>query len=129
MTYDIPVLELSGVSKGYSDDEQQPVLKNVNLKVSEGEFLAIVGFSGAGKTTLISLLAGLIQSDCGAVIFRGKEVTGPGPERGIVFQTYSLLPWLSVAGNIALAVDQVARHSSRRDRQERVDHYIEMVGL
>lgn len=128
MTYDIPVLELSGVSKGYRDDEL-PVLANVNLKVSEGEFLAIVGFSGAGKTTLISLLAGLIQSDSGAVIFRGKEVTGPGPERGIVFQSYSLMPWLSVAGNIALAVDQVAKRSSRRERQERVDHYIEMVGL
>lgn len=130
MSNGIPILELSGVSKCYSSSSgDEPVLKNVNLKVRQGEFVAIVGFSGAGKTTLISLLAGLIKADTGGVIFRGKEISGPGPERGVVFQSYSLMPWLSVAENIALAVNQVARKSSRQLRRDRVDHYIEMVGL
>ncbi|MFK8082203.1 MAG: ABC transporter ATP-binding protein [Granulosicoccus sp.] len=128
-----PLIELSDVSKSYADSSQQTtaniVLKNINLQVMEGEFVAIVGFSGAGKTTLISLLAGLISADTGGVIYRGKEIDGPGPERGVVFQSYSLMPWLSVEGNIRLAVDRVARAMSRSDRRKRVDHYIEMVGL
>ncbi|MFK7857272.1 MAG: ABC transporter ATP-binding protein [Granulosicoccus sp.] len=128
-----PMIELSDVSKSYNSqslaDTAAIVLKDINLKVMEGEFVAIVGFSGAGKTTLISLLAGLIKADRGGVIYRGKEVNGPGPERGVVFQSYSLMPWLSVEGNISLAVDHVARTMSRSDRRKRVDHYIEMVGL
>jgi nitrate/nitrite transport system ATP-binding protein len=99
-----PVLELSDVSVSYGDDH---ILKNVSLKVAEGEFVAILGFSGTGKTTLINLLAGLAKPDTGAAIFRGKEIDGPGQERGLVFQSYSLMPWLTVAGNIALAVDAV----------------------
>ena len=132
MTATIPILELSDVSKSYGmpgDTGSPAVLSNCNLKVFDGEFVAIVGFSGAGKTTLISLLAGLLMPDTGAVIFRGKEVTGPGPERGIVFQSYSLMPWLSVAGNISLAVEQVARKESAVVRRQRVEHYIDMVGL
>jgi nitrate/nitrite transport system ATP-binding protein len=126
-------LELSDVSKSYDDPslahEKDIVLKDINLQVKEGEFVAIVGFSGAGKTTLISLLAGLIEADRGGVIYRGKEVAGPGPERGVVFQSYSLMPWLSVDGNISLAVDQVARQLSRKERRARVTHYINMGGL
>ncbi len=131
----IPVLEMTGVCKRYDSSGAEfgrtatPVLSNVNLSVSEGEFVAIVGFSGSGKTTLISLLAGLLESDTGGVLFRGKEIDGPGPERGVVFQSYSLMPWLSVAGNIALAVNQVASKDGRQVRRERVDHYIDMVGL
>lgn len=128
-----PILELSQVSKSYSDpelaNEAEIVLRDIDLQVEEGEFLAIVGFSGAGKTTLISLLAGLIDADRGGVLYRGREVEGPGPERGVVFQSYSLMPWLSVEGNIRLAVDRVARKQSRKQRQQRVDHYINMVGL
>ena len=133
MTSGHPILELSGVSKSYTDssleNEKDVVLQDINLQVEEGEFVAIVGFSGAGKTTLISLLAGLIKADRGGVIFRGKEIDGPGPERGVVFQSYSLMPWLSVSGNISLAVNRVARHLSRKERHQRVDHYIKMVGL
>ena len=133
MNSGLPILELSGVSKSYIDsslqNEQDVVLQDINLQVEEGEFVAIVGFSGAGKTTLISLLAGLIKADRGGVIYRGKEVDGPGPERGVVFQSYSLMPWLSVSGNISLAVDRVARHLSRKERHNRVEHYIKMVGL
>ena len=93
------------------------------------EFIAIVGFSGSGKTTLISALACLIEADRGGVIFRGKEIDGPGPERGVVFQSYSLMPWLSVTGNVALAVDCVFKAKPKAERAALIDRTIEMVGL
>ncbi len=124
------MIEISSLSKHYGEGaERTEVLSDVNLKVNEGEFIAIVGFSGSGKTTLISALAGLIEPDQGGVIFKGKEIAGPGPERGVVFQSYSLMPWLSVQGNIALAVDSVFGSKSRAERQDIVTKYIEMVGL
>jgi nitrate/nitrite transport system ATP-binding protein len=124
------VLELKSVSKSYgSGAERTDVLKNVSLSVKEGEFVAIVGFSGAGKTTLINLMAGLVEADSGDVLFRGKPVTEPGPERGVVFQSYSLLPWLSVEGNVALAVDSVFGRQRSAERRARVQRYVQMVGL
>ncbi len=124
------ILELSDVSKSYGHgNSRNGVLANIDLTVKEGEFIAIVGFSGAGKTTLISLLAGLAKPDTGAVLFRGKEVTGPGPERGVVFQSYSLMPWLTVDANVSLAVDSVFKTKSRAERREIVSHYVGMVGL
>jgi nitrate/nitrite transport system ATP-binding protein len=123
-------LEISGLSKHYGDGpDRTDVLKDIHLKVEEGEFIAIVGFSGSGKTTLISALAGLIQPDEGGVIFKGREITGPGSERGVVFQSYSLMPWLSVTGNVALAVDRVFGKKPRAERRAIVDKYIGMVGL
>jgi nitrate/nitrite transport system ATP-binding protein len=119
------ILELKGVSKGYGET---PVLKRLELSVEEGEFLAVLGFSGTGKTTLINLLAGLELPDAGEVLFRGTPVTGPGPERGLVFQSYALMPWLTVAGNIALAVDAVSK-VSKAERAALVAKYIAMVGL
>ncbi|WP_319413659.1 ABC transporter ATP-binding protein [uncultured Cohaesibacter sp.] len=124
------ILEISNLSKHYGEgSHRNDVLTDVNLKVEEGEFIAIVGFSGSGKTTLISLLASLIEPEIGGVIFKGKEIDGPSPERGLVFQSYSLMPWLSVQGNIALAVDSVHKSKSREERAALVAHYIEMVGL
>ena len=123
-------LEIRNVSKGFGEGaNRNPILKDINLSVAEGEFIAIVGFSGSGKTTLISLIAGLIEADAGEILINEKAIRGPGPERGVVFQSYSLLPWLSVHGNVALAVDQVYRHESRSQRATRVKRYIEMVGL
>lgn len=123
-------LEISKLSKHFGEGEDRnPVLNDINLKVEDGEFIAIVGFSGSGKTTLISALAGLIKPDSGGVIFKGKEVTEPGSERGVVFQSYSLMPWLSVMGNVSLAVDQVFGSKPRSERAEIAEHYIEMVGL
>ncbi|UES50609.1 ABC transporter ATP-binding protein [Roseibium aggregatum] len=123
-------LEISGVSKSYGENATRTdVLDDINLKVEEGEFIAIVGFSGTGKTTLISLLAGLIEPDKGGIIFKNKEIDGPHQDRGVVFQSYSLMPWLSVFGNVALAVDSVFKKKSTAERKAICEKYIEMVGL
>ncbi|MCG8493039.1 MAG: ABC transporter ATP-binding protein [Sneathiellales bacterium] len=123
-------IEISGFGKSNGEGKSaSSVLKDVNLTVREGEFIAIVGFSGSGKTTLISAIAGLNQGDEGQIIFKGEPVKGPSPKRGVVFQSYSLMPWLTVEGNIALAVDSVFRSSSKADRQAIVSKYIKMVGL
>lgn len=124
------VLELQNVSKGFgAGTAREEVLKEVDLTIEEGEFVAILGFSGTGKTTLISLMAGLEMPDRGYAKFKGFPITGPGPERGLVFQSYSLMPWLSVKGNVALAVYAVHGDKSKTERERMVAHYVEMVGL
>ena len=120
------MLTLSDVSKSYGDT---PVLKDVSLEVAEGEFLVLLGFSGTGKTTLINLMAGLDAPTAGTVTYKGAPVTGPGPERGVIFQSYSLMPWLTVTGNVALAVDTVHSGLPAAERAARVARYVEMVGL
>ena len=123
-------LEIERAFKGYGPKwDRTEVLADINLEVEVGEFVAIVGFSGAGKTTLINLLSGLVTPDRGAARFDGKPITGPGPERGIVFQNYSLLPWLTVHENIALAVDQVFPQWTAAQRREQVGKFIAMVNL
>lgn len=125
-----PLLSLRGVAKGFGEGAARTeVLADIDLELSSGEFLAIVGFSGSGKSTLINLIAGLIPPDAGVVELDGKPVTGPGPDRGVVFQGYALLPWLTVLGNVRLAVDAVFPHCPRQERVERARHYVEMVGL
>jgi len=105
------------------------VLGGVNLALDEGEFVAIVGYSGSGKTTLVSLLGGLIQPDHGEIVLDGAPVTGPGPERGIVFQQYSLLPWMTVHENVALAVDAVNPGRPAAERRRITDEFVALVGL
>ncbi len=123
-------LELRGVCKGYgSGASRTEVLDRLDLRIETGEFVAIVGFSGSGKTTLVSLLAGLTQADRGQVLKAGQPIVAPGPDRGVVFQSYSLMPWLTVRENIALAVDHVFRSDSAGRRAERITRYIGMVGL
>jgi nitrate/nitrite transport system ATP-binding protein len=130
MSEPTPILELKNVSKSYvSGSAVTHVLADVNLTIREGEFVAILGFSGSGKTTLISTIAGLTMPDAGEVTMKGVPVTAPGPERGMVFQSYSLMPWLSVHGNIMLAVETVFPKASAQEREARVAKYIEMVGL
>ncbi len=119
------ILDLTNVSKAYGE---RPVLRNLTLSVAEGEFLAILGFSGSGKTTLINLMAGLTLPDRGELRFKGALIAGPGPERGMVFQSYALMPWLTVSGNIALAVDAVHK-GDKAERAALVAKYIQMVGL
>jgi nitrate/nitrite transport system ATP-binding protein len=126
----MPYLELKAVSKGYgANGARSEVLHDINLRVEEGEFVAIVGYSGAGKTTLISLIAGLIRPDAGTVTLNDATITEPGPDRGVVFQNYSLLPWLSVFENIYLAVDQVFPTDSPEKKRQRTEASIAMVKL
>ncbi|GAA3859255.1 ABC transporter ATP-binding protein [Celeribacter arenosi] len=124
------VLKLDNVTKSFGEGtHKQTVLNGINLSVEEGEFLVLLGFSGSGKTTLINLLAGLEKPSSGKITYRGKPIEGPGPERGVIFQSYSLMPWLTVDGNVALAVDSVFPKMSSADKKAKVDHYIKMVGL
>lgn len=123
----MPFLELANVSKSYGGGAE--VLRDINLSIREGEFVAIVGYSGAGKTTLMSMIAGLVAPDSGSVTLAGKPVTGPGPDRAVVFQNYSLLPWMTVFENIMLAVERVFPKWTAAQRKAHVEKYIEMVNL
>ncbi|HVY28584.1 MAG TPA: ABC transporter ATP-binding protein [Polyangiaceae bacterium] len=123
-------LELKDVCKSYGSARgASRVLKNVSLAVEQGEFVAVLGFSGSGKTTLISLLAGLLQPDSGTISLRGKPITGPGSDRGIVFQNYALLPWLSALENVKLGLDQAHRDWSAERRREHAVKYLTLVNL
>ncbi len=124
------ILEIEGLGKSYGEGARRTeVLHEVNLSIEAGEFVAIVGFSGSGKTTLISAIAGLLAPDSGEIRVKGERVTTAGHDRGIVFQSYSLMPWLTVQGNIALAVDAVYPKWSKQQRKDQVAKYIELVGL
>jgi nitrate/nitrite transport system ATP-binding protein len=125
-----PLLELKNVCKSYgSGNSISPVLNNINLRIKEGEFIAIVGFSGSGKTTLISTIAGLIQADSGDVLKQNKAINAPGPDRGVVFQNYSLMPWLTVFENVALAVDEIFKDWPAAKRKAHTEKYVKMVNL
>jgi nitrate/nitrite transport system ATP-binding protein len=124
------LLDVKNVSKGFGPKGRRAeVLEDITLEIEQGEFVAVVGYSGAGKTTLMSLLAGLIEPDSGSIKLKGKEMNGPGPDRGIVFQNYSLLPWLTVYDNIALAVDQAFPDWTPEKRREHIDKQIATVNL
>lgn len=123
-------LELRGVSKSYGEGENRTeVLKDISLAVNEGEFVAIVGYSGAGKSTLMSLVAGLTKPDRGSLLLAGRSIEGPGPDRGVVFQNYSLLPWLSVFDNVYLAVDQVFPSWPVAQKRAHTERFVQMVNL
>ncbi len=123
-------LEVDNVSKGFgAGAARREVLRTIDLQIDEGEFVAIVGYSGAGKTTLLSLLAGLLAPDGGHIRLDGRAVRGPGRERGVVFQNYSLLPWLTVYDNVALAVDQAFSSWGAARKREHTEAHIARVGL
>jgi nitrate/nitrite transport system ATP-binding protein len=123
-------LELRGVSRGFGPPGRRTqVLEGIDFALARGECVAIVGFSGSGKTTLLSILAGLLAPDAGEVRMAGAPAPCAGPARGVVFQNYALLPWLSAAGNVQLAVDTVLRRAPRAQRRERVLALLRLVGL
>jgi nitrate/nitrite transport system ATP-binding protein len=104
-------------------------LENIDLQIKQGEFVSLIGHSGCGKSTLLNMIAGLDQPTMGGVVLEGRQITGPGPDKMVVFQNYSLLPWLNVWENIALAVNEVYRDKSTRERKEIIDHHIDLVHL
>ncbi len=106
------------------------VLDDISLKIDKGEFISLIGHSGCGKSTILNIVAGLLQASSGGVLLENREVDEPGPDRAVVFQNHSLLPWLTVYENVRLAVDQVFKKS--RSRQERHDwtvHNLELVHM
>ena len=124
------LVTLNNVCKSYGEGKDKAsILKNINLDIKDGEFVAIVGFSGSGKTTLISMIAGLIQADSGELLKNNQPITEPGPDRGVVFQNYSLMPWLSVYENVALAVDAIFKDWTPEQRRAHTERYVNMVNL
>src|SRR5437899_12056210 len=123
-------LELTKVTKGYGPKTARTeVLRDINLSVERGEFVAIVGDSGAGKTTLRSLISGLTHADSGTLTLNDLEIAEAGPDRAVVFQTYSLLPWMTVFENIYLAVDQVFPNWTTTKKEQHTTKYISLVHL
>jgi nitrate ABC transporter ATP-binding subunit len=126
----IPFLELTQLGKSYDTEQGHSVIvKDFNLRVSEGEFVCIIGHSGCGKSTVLSITMGLNEASEGGVIVAGKEVVGPGLDRGVVFQSPALLPWLTARENVLLAVEQVNKGGSRQKSKEIADKYLALVGL
>ncbi len=124
------ILELRYVSKSFDGPLGTcPVLRDISLTLTEGEFVCLLGFSGAGKTTLLSLIAGLLAPDKGEILLNGTPIDGPGPDRGVVFQNYSLLPWMTVFENVYLAVDAVAPALTASDKRARAEQFIRLVKL
>ena len=124
------LVTLNNVCKSYGEGKgKASILKNINLDIKDGEFVAIVGFSGSGKTTLISMIAGLIQADSGKLLKNNQPITEPGPDRGVVFQNYSLMPWLTVYENVALAVDAIFKDWTAEQRRAHTERYVNMVNL
>jgi nitrate/nitrite transport system ATP-binding protein len=123
-------LELRGVGKAFGEGKgRAEVLADINLTVREGELVAVVGYSGAGKTTLVNMIAGLLAPDAGVVLADGKPVTGPGPDRGVVFQNYSLLPWLTSYENVLLAIDAVFPTWPADQKQAHAERHLALVNL
>jgi nitrate/nitrite transport system ATP-binding protein len=107
-----------------------PVLKGIGLSVARGEFISLIGHSGCGKSTVLNIVAGLLKATNGGVILDGREVNAPGPDRAVVFQNHSLLPWLTVYQNVEIAVDKIFRESkTRQERRDWILHNLEMVHM
>ena len=105
------------------------IVKNFNLKMKKGEFVCVIGHSGCGKSTVLSMVAGLNEITEGGVILDGNEISGAAPDRGVVFQSPCLLPWMSAWDNVMLGVNQVYYHASRAERNQIVEYYLTAVGL
>src|ERR1044071_4518206 len=123
-------LELFDLTKMYPTANGPAVIvKNFNLRIKKGEFVCLVGHSGCGKSTVLSMIAGLNELSGGGIILAGKELTGPGPDRGVVFQSPCLLPWLTAFDNVMLGVDQVFNTAAKEERQQIAEYYLSVVGL
>lgn len=124
------LLEVRDVSKVFlKNGSSSVVFEKLNLTVFDNEFVAILGHSGSGKSTLLRMIAGLDSPTSGKIYLGGRAISGPGKERMMIFQNYALLPWLSVHGNIKLAVDEVFPKKSKKEKDELIKSYVRMVHL
>ena len=122
-------LEITGLTKVFeTPGGPYTAVKNVNAQIREGEFVCILGHSGCGKSTVLSILAGLQKATYGGVVIHGKQVDEPGSDRGVVFQSPALLPWLTAGENVALAIRQAFPHYSGKQRREQAGKYLDLVG-
>ena len=126
-----PLVAVQDVAKNFplTGGGNYLALKGIDLDIKKGEFISLIGHSGCGKSTLLNMIAGLDLPTGGTVLLEGETVKRPGPDKMVVFQNYSLLPWLTVRENIALAVNEVMPDLSREQRGAVVEEHIEMVGL
>ena len=124
-------LELINVDKTFTPGGRKPVevLKGISLEIAKGEFVSIIGHSGCGKSTVLSLIAGLEMPTAGSVCFKEQEIIRPGPERAVVFQNHSLLPWRTVFQNVMLAVNAIFPGESKAERRTRAERWLATVGL
>jgi nitrate/nitrite transport system ATP-binding protein len=123
-------LELWRITKAYPGPKGPvTVVRDFDLFLGKGEFVCLIGHSGCGKSTVLSIAAGLAEATSGGVTVAGREISGPGTDRGVVFQSPCLLPWLSALENVRLGVDQVFSQKSRQERDGIAAHYLELVGL
>jgi nitrate/nitrite transport system ATP-binding protein len=122
--------ELSQLGKAYPSPKGPAVIvKDFNLKIQKGEFVCLIGHSGCGKSTVLSMVAGLSSITDGGIVLAGKELVGPGPDRGMVFQSPSLLPWLTAFENVMLGINQVFYTASKAERRQIAEYYLTVVGL
>jgi bicarbonate transport system ATP-binding protein len=125
-----PFLQMEGVTKIYpAQAGPNVVIKDINLTVREGEFVCLIGHSGCGKSTLLNTISGFATPDEGQVRMNGNPIKGPGPDRMVVFQNYSLMPWLTAYDNVYLALDAVHPNKSKSEKDEIVMEHLTMVGL
>ena len=123
-------LELFNLTKIYPTPGGPAVIvKDFNLRIKRGEFVCLIGHSGCGKSTVLSMVAGLNPLSGGGIILAGKELVGPGPDRGVVFQSPCLLPWLTAFENVMLGVDQVFHPATKPERRQIAEYYLSVVGL
>src|SRR4051812_16462667 len=123
-------LEIANLTKIYPGGKRPAVVvKDFNLRIRKGQFVCLIGHSGCGKSTVLSMVAGLNEITAGGIILAGKELAGPGPDRGVVFQSPCLLPWLTAFENIMLGVDQVFYTARKEERRQIVEYYLAIVGL
>ncbi len=123
-------LELSQLTKSYPSPKGEAIIvKDINFKFRKGEFVTVIGHSGCGKSTILMMVAGLSSVTSGGIILTGKELTGPGPDRGVVFQSPSLLPWMSALENVMLGVNQVFYTADKTERLQIAEYYLTLVGL
>ena len=131
MTHSDKYLEIWKLQKSYPTASGPPavIVEDFTLNVAEGEFVSVIGHSGCGKSTVLSMIAGLNQPTGGGIVLAGREVVDAGPDRGVVFQAPCLLPWMTALQNVTLGVEQVAPQKSRSEQREIAAHYLELVGL